>query len=206
VKHLRDLATRVRFVPLLELFAKVGLATKEIAKEQGKLVGIEVHADGMMLDRFVADRLSESLLHIVRNAVDHGVELPEERRRAGKAASARIKVYAAIGERYLELRVCDDGRGIDLEQVRRQAVESGLLSEAAAEARTAEDLYELLFEPGFSTRTHATQCSGRGIGLDIVRRQIEQVHGSVTLAAGEHSGTEVTLRVPASSCRPAMDS
>jgi two-component system, chemotaxis family, sensor kinase CheA len=201
VQHLRELALRVRYVSLAELLGRVGLAAKELAKEQGKLVGVEVKADGLLLDRFVADGVSEAILHIARNAVDHGVEPPDERKRAGKSGAGRIRVTATIEHVFLVLSFCDDGRGIDLSRVRRQAVLRGLLSEQQAETVADHRLYELLFEPRFSTKTSATQSSGRGIGLDIVKRHVEQASGSVSIAGAPAGGTEVIIRLPSTWCR-----
>lgn len=187
--RLVDLATRVRNVALSELFDQAAQAAQELAREQGKQITVKAEANGLMVDRFAGERLSESLLQVMRNAVDHGIELPEDRLKLGKSAEGSICASALREGSALVLNVRDDGRGLDLDRLRRMAIAEELLSETASDA----ELCALLFDAHFSTRM---QSSWRGIGLDLVRRQVEQVGGSVSIAPGSGGGAEVVIRLP----------
>ena len=187
-------AWTLRLVPVEPLLEELARNARQGAERQQKLVEIEVAAGGVQLERDVADQLWDSLLHLVQNAVDHGLETPDQR--AGKRPVARLRLSAESVGPSVVLRVEDDGHGIDPEQVRRVAAERGVLSEEAARGLSDAEATELLFEHGFSTRSETSRTSGRGVGLDVVRRRVESLGGTVSIDGTKGSGTRFTLAVP----------
>ena len=177
--------------PMLEELARHARTT---AAKQQKMVEVQVTAGGVQLERDVADQLWDSLLHLVQNAVDHGLEGPDQRGSKPPVASLHLSAES-VGPSVV-LRVEDDGRGIDPSELRRVAAERGVLSGPAAEGLSDADAMELLFEHGFSTRSEASRTSGRGVGLDVVRRRVESLGGTVTIGSAKGLGTCFTLGVP----------
>jgi chemotaxis protein histidine kinase CheA len=159
---------------------------------------VHVAGEGLAVDRQVLDLMSEPLLHLVRNAVDHGLESAEERERAGKPPAGTVGMSAEQVGRVVHLTIEDDGRGVDLEAVRRAAVERGAWSPEAAADAGREALLDVLFSPGFSTRGEVSSISGRGFGLDIVRRRVESIGGSVSLVTEAGRGSTFVVTVPVS--------
>jgi two-component system, chemotaxis family, sensor kinase CheA len=166
-------------------------AARDVARAGGKHVELTVLGEDVEVDRTVLDGLKDPLLHLVRNAVDHGVETPDQRRAAGKPVPARITVSAALRGPQVEVVVADDGRGLDWEAIRAQARRRDL-----AEPQDDRDLARLLFMPGFSTARIITDVSGRGVGLDVVQCQIEALHGAVEIHSEAGRGARFTLTVP----------
>ncbi len=187
-------AWTLRLVPVEPLLEELARLARKAAEAQQKLVEIAVAAGGVQLERDVADQLWDSLLHLVQNAVDHGLESPEQR--GSKPPVARLRLSAESVGPSVVLRVEDDGRGIDPAEVRRVAAERGVLSEQAAQGLSDAEANELLFEHGFSTRGETSRTSGRGVGLDVVRRRVEALGGTVSLEGTQGSGTRFTLAVP----------
>jgi two-component system chemotaxis sensor kinase CheA len=189
-------ARRLRLVPLAPLFRSHVRAVRTLAQELGKKAALHINDGNIAVDRQVVERLGAPLLHLLRNCVDHGLEDPAERRNAGKPEAGQIKITAERAGSEVVVVVEDDGRGIDLAGVRTRAVELGLLA-AGAETDDSE-LVALLFSAGFSTRRQATETSGRGVGLDIVKSQIESLGGSVRMSTERGRGTRFELRAPVS--------
>lgn len=162
----------------------------EAARDLGKTIELELSGGDAELDRRLVERLRDPLGHLLRNAVDHGIESPEERQRSGKPAAGRIAIEARLSGTELSLTVIDDGRGIDVEEVLAAAAERGI--EFAAPGHPLD----LLFEPGFSTRAEATGTSGRGVGLDVVRQRVSELHGRVSMESSRRLGTRVRVVVP----------
>ncbi|MBN1242250.1 MAG: Hpt domain-containing protein [Spirochaetales bacterium] len=185
-----------RMVPVSDVAERYRRAVSEIARLSRKKIRFELAGAETEIDKPVAERLSEPLLHLVRNAADHGVETPEERRAAGKREEAFVRLTARREPGYIELRVEDDGRGIPIERVRERAVEAGYLG--PNEAASPEALLELLFEPGFSLSDKVTRWSGRGVGLDAVRGAARALRGEVRIESAEGKGSVSTLRIPVS--------
>jgi two-component system chemotaxis sensor kinase CheA len=177
--------------PTLERAARAGRAA---ARASGKLVEFEVSAGGVRLDRTLADRLADPLLHLVRNAVDHGVEHEAERLSAGKPARGRVRVEASTDGSRVALRVTDDGRGVDPERVARAASERGLVPRGASVSE--RQALRLIFRPGFSTAAGVSLVSGRGVGLEIVEREVEEAGGEVRVSTERGRGTSFEMRVP----------
>ncbi|HEY6079393.1 MAG TPA: response regulator [Polyangiaceae bacterium] len=187
-------AWTLRLVPIEPMLQELLRHARLGAQRQNKLLIAEAVAGGVQLERDVADQLWDSLLHLVQNAVDHGIEPSDAR--GNKPPLARLRISAESAGPSVVLRVEDDGAGIDPAQVRRVAVERGVLTAQAAEVLDEQATHELLFEHGFSTRREASRTSGRGVGLDVVRRRIEALGGSVGIESQLGLGTHFTLSVP----------
>jgi two-component system chemotaxis sensor kinase CheA/two-component system sensor histidine kinase and response regulator WspE len=197
-RNLLDEATStawtLRLVPIEPLLEELARHARKAAERQQKMVEVQAVGGGVQLERDVADQLWDSLLHLVQNAVDHGLELPDAR--GGKAPVARLKLIAESVGPSVVLRVEDDGRGIDPAEVRRAAVERGVVADDVARELSDAQVTELLFEHGFSTRGEASRTSGRGVGLDVVRRRVESLGGNVSIESQKGIGTRFTLSVP----------
>ena len=187
-------AWTLRLVPLEPLLEELARHARKAAEQQQKMVEVQATAGGVQLERDVADQLWDSLLHLLQNAVDHGLESPDQR--GPKPPVARLRVSAESVGPSVVLRVEDDGRGIDPDELRRVAAERGVLSAQAALEMGDAEVTQLLFEHGFSTRSSASRTSGRGVGLDVVRRRVESLGGSVSIDSQLGQGTRFTLSVP----------
>jgi two-component system, chemotaxis family, sensor kinase CheA len=190
LRELRSAILRVRMVPIGVVLDRLPLVVRGLGKTSGKQVELVVDGGAAELDKGVAERIFPALVHLLRNAVDHGIETPEERARAGKSPHGTVTIAcAAQGNRQVEVRVSDDGRGIDAERLAPRSERSGRLDDAS--------LLELLCRPGFSTRESADTTSGRGIGMDIVRRiVVDGLAGELTLSTTPGRGTTFVLRIP----------
>ncbi len=197
VRELRRRALDIRTTPVRRVLDRMPRVAAELARELGKRVRVELRGEEVEVDRAILDHLDDPLLHLVRNAVDHGIESPEERERAGKSPFGTIVLSAARVAGRLRVRLEEDGRGIDVEGVRRCAVERGLLLEMVAEDLPPERICELIFEAGISTREEVTHVSGRGVGMDAAKRTIEGLGGTITLENRPGQGTVIELELPA---------
>lgn len=196
VRELRRRALDIRTTSVRRVLQRLPRTAADLARELGKRVKVELHGEEVEVDRAILDHLDDPLLHLVRNAVDHGIEPPEERERKGKPPVGIIRLSAAQRSGRLHVTVEEDGRGIDLERVRQRAVERGLLAEMVAEDLPPERICELIFEPGISTRDEVTEVSGRGVGMDAVKRTVEGLGGSVTLTNRPGAGTVTEIELP----------
>ncbi|NEP63516.1 MAG: response regulator, partial [Symploca sp. SIO2G7] len=192
----RDVVMETRMVPLGEIFAPLPRVLRQLEALHHKSVGLEIRGTEVMVDKVVAQKLYDPLLHLVRNAFDHGVESPEIRREQGKLEKGEINICAYYRGRYLVIEVGDDGQGLNFEKIRQRAIACQLVSAQQARALKEEQLKELLFEPGFSTNSEVNELSGRGIGLDVVRAQLQALQGSVEVNSEFHQGTSFILRIP----------
>jgi two-component system chemotaxis sensor kinase CheA len=187
---------RIRLVPVGEVFERLRFAARDSIRESGKRVGLVLHGQSTEIDKVIVDRMLEPLLHLVRNAVSHGIERPDERRERGKPEEGTLTLRASASGDRIRLRVEDDGAGIDVERVARRARERGLL--AADEALTADGLLDVLWAPGFSTRDEADRTSGRGVGMDVVRAAVRALAGELTVETASGAGTAFTIDLPLS--------
>jgi chemosensory pili system protein ChpA (sensor histidine kinase/response regulator) len=194
--ELQDRLMRVRMVPLSHLASRLRRTVRGIAQAQGKQIEVILEGEDTELDKTVLEELAEPLLHLLRNAADHGIEVPAERLRQGKPEVGVIRVRARHEGSQVAIEIQDDGAGIDRDAVRRQAVSAQLLSPEQAEQLDDEALLALLFRPGFTTASQVTEVSGRGVGLDIVKAKAQRLKGTVTLASQPGQGTTCTLRLP----------
>jgi two-component system chemotaxis sensor kinase CheA len=196
VGDLQRRALGLRTAPLLRVVDALPRTARELAAGFGKSVEVELRGAELELDRAILDRLADPLVHLIRNAVDHGLETPEQRREAGKPAAGRLVVEARRERDHVRISVCDDGRGIDLESVRRRAVETGILHADLAADLPAAEVAALVFRPGVSTAAKVSEVSGRGVGMDAVKATIEGLGGRVELESQTGIGTTTTLLVP----------
>ena len=187
---------KIRMVPVEQLFRRFPRVVRDVAKHCGKDVALELSGQNTDLDKSILDSLSEPLTHIVRNAVDHGIEPAEERLAAGKPARGSITLNAFHQGTQVVIEVRDDGRGIDLNLVRKHAVETGLLKPAEVSRLTESETLNLIFEPGFSTAAEITEVSGRGVGMDVVRTVLDRLKGTVNVLTSPGKGTNIQLRAP----------
>lgn len=194
--ELQEGIMRARLLPLRNIFGKFPRMVRDLASKCGKEVLLEVSGEDTELDRTVLEAIDDPLIHILRNAVDHGIEMPEQRERAGKPAVGKITLSAWHEENQVLVRVTDDGGGIDIEKVKRVAVKKGLKTQAEVDKMSEKEACELIFLPGFSTADVATEVSGRGVGMDVVRSNLERINGQVEVRTMPGQGTEVTLRLP----------
>lgn len=196
-RHLRDLregVMRVRLVPVREVFTRMRFVVRDLAREVGRDMDLVLTGDDTEVDKFVVERLADPLLHLVRNAVSHGLEPPGERAAAGKPTRGRIDLRAAAAGGAVVIEVEDDGRGVDADQVFARARAAGLVPPDAPTDPAA--VLDLLCSPGFSTRDQADRASGRGVGMDVVRRAVEELGGDMRLHTQPGRGTRFTARLP----------
>ena len=186
----------LRMVPIERLLAHFPLMVRELARDLGKQVKLVLVTNGVQADRAILEHLQGPLLHLIRNAVDHGIEPPADRVAAGKPETGTITIAASVVGSTLRLEIRDDGAGIDVDVVRRRAVEQGLIEAPSARVLSDEQILAYLFSSGFSTRKTVTRVSGRGVGLDVVRSAIEAVGGTVTTHNAPGRGTTFVLNVP----------
>lgn len=198
VSELQDIAALTRLQPIGSIFGQMRRVVRDAARATGKEVELVVEGGELEVDRRILQELRDPLVHLLRNAVDHGIELPESRAAAGKPARGRVWLRAAREGSNLVVEVADDGRGIDFEAVRRKAVEQGLVSALEAGRLGEEELVKLLLRPGFTTREEATEVSGRGVGLDVVAVKTQELGGGVEVRSARGQGTRVRLVVPTS--------
>lgn len=194
VRELQDLSMAMRMVPLKAPFQKVARLVRDLGIRSGKRVEFVAEGEETEIDRTMVDFLGDPLVHMVRNSVDHGIEPAEVRRAAGKPAhgTVRLSAYHASGNVVVELH--DDGRGLDREKIVRKAVQQGLI--ATGEGMTDQEVFELIFAPGFSTADRVTDVSGRGVGMDVVRRNIEALRGRIDIQSVAGQGTTFLVRLP----------
>ncbi len=191
---LRETSMNVRMMPIRGTFEKFRRLVHDLARGLGKDVELTIEGADTELDKSVIDQLSDPLMHLIRNSMDHGIGMPEDRIAIGKPARATIHLSARYSGASVLIGVSDDGRGIDAEAVRARAVERGLIHADAQPS--ASEIHALLFQPGFSTAKQVTDISGRGVGMDVVRRNVDKLRGSIDIASQPGKGTTVTLRLP----------
>ena len=194
--ELHKCVLKIRMVPVEQLFRRFPRVVRDVAKLCGKDVALELAGEHTDLDKGILDALAEPLTHMVRNAVDHGIEGADDRIAAGKPARGTISLNAYHQGTQVVIEVGDDGRGIDLELVREQAVRNGLIGREEAQRMVPQDLLNLIFEPGFSTATEVTEVSGRGVGMDVVRTVLDRLKGTIQISSAKGKGTTIQLRVP----------
>ena len=186
----------IRMIPLESVMARFPRMIRDIAKEEGKEIEFVVDGGNIELDRTVIDRISDPIMHILRNCVDHGIETEEERRSAGKRPRGLIRIVASKQQDHVLIEISDDGKGIDYDRIRDKAVSRGLMTRDDADAALARDLLDLLFRSGFSTKDGVSEVSGRGVGLDVVRKNVEELGGSVMISSSKGAGSTFSLWLP----------
>jgi two-component system chemotaxis sensor kinase CheA len=194
--ELHKCVLKIRMVPVDQLFRRFPRVVRDVAKHCGKDVALELSGQNTDLDKSILDALSEPLMHIVRNAVDHGIEHADERLAAGKPARGTIYLNAFHQATQVIIEIRDDGRGIDIARLRSQAVQKGILKREDAERLPDGEIVNLIFEPGFSTAAEVTEVSGRGVGMDVVRTVLDRLKGTVRVTTQKGQGTTIQLIAP----------
>lgn len=194
VRDLQDLSMGMRMVPLRGAFQKVTRLARDLARRSAKQLDVVIDGEDTEIDRTLVDVLSDPLVHMVRNAMDHGIESPAVRVAAGKPATGRLAIRAYHAGGNVVVEVADDGRGLDRERILRKAIAMGLVSDAGA--LSDREVYELIFAPGFSTAEAVTDISGRGVGMDVVRRNVEAMRGRIEIDSRPGRGTRFVIRLP----------
>jgi chemosensory pili system protein ChpA (sensor histidine kinase/response regulator) len=192
----QDRLLRLRMVPIGTQATKLERVVRMTAEQRGKRVDFTLEGEGVALDRPILDEVSDALLHLLRNAVDHGVEAPDDRQKVGKEARARVSVRASYEGAHAIIQVSDDGRGLNFQRMRDVAVKEGFLLPEDAADMTERELQALIFRPKFSTAEEISEVSGRGVGLDVVKEKIQQLNGTVSVASKPGQGATFTLRLP----------
>lgn len=194
--ELQDATLRARMQPVGNLFNKFPRMIRDLARQLGKQVEIDLQGREVELDKTILEQLSDPLTHLIRNSVDHGIELPEDRRSKGKSGTGCITLTATHEDGQVRIEIRDDGRGIDSEAVRQRAISLRLKTEAELERMTPRELFGLILLPGFSTAKKVTEVSGRGVGMDVVKTNIEQLEGTLTIDSVVGHGCSMVLRLP----------
>ena len=192
--ELQEGVMRIRMVPISQIFSRFPRLVRDLTRSLNKRVELRVEGEETELDKSVIEDLLDPLIHCVRNSIDHGIESPDEREQLGKPQSGDLLLKASSEGNMIVIEVSDDGRGIDVDAVRRKAVDRGVIH--PGKALSDVEAYNLIFDPGFSTAREVSAISGRGVGLDVVRRQIEKLNGTVTVGSEMHRGTTFTIRIP----------
>jgi chemotaxis protein histidine kinase CheA len=193
---LHHLVMDIRMVPIKETFLRFRRLVRDLAKKRGRQVDFEIVGEDTLVDKTVAERLYEPLAHQIRNAVDHGLEDPLERKHVGKAPTGQLTLTAYKKEGFTYVSVADDGHGLDEARIRQVAVEKGFLPQAAAMAISPSECWNLIMQPGFSTAGEATEISGRGVGMDVVKSTVESLGGEVMIETRKGHGTNFTYKIP----------
>jgi two-component system chemotaxis sensor kinase CheA len=193
-RELQDRVMRIRMLPIGSIFSRFPRLVHDTAEALGKEVMLQISGEETELDKGVVERIADPLTHLIRNAVDHGIESGQERRAAGKPEQGVIRLTAAHQGGNVVVEVSDDGQGLDLARIRSKAVERGL-ADAGAEL-TEEQAYSLIFQPGFSTAEEVSDISGRGVGMDVVRKKVEALSGAVGITSQRGRGTSVRIKLP----------
>lgn len=194
----RDALVEARMLALGEIIDRFPRILQQLEALHDKSVGLELRGTDVLVDKVVAEKLYGPLLHLVRNAFDHGIESPAMRQQQGKPSKGRIEIHAYYQGKFLAIEVRDDGQGLNFEKIRQRAVEGQFITPEKASSLTEAQLTDLLFEPGFSTASQVNDLSGRGVGLDVVRAQLQTLEGSVSVYSELHRGTTFVLQIPLS--------
>jgi two-component system chemotaxis sensor kinase CheA len=192
--ELRDTMMVLRMVPVATLFSRFRRLVHDLARETGKVIELVTEGESTEVDKTVIERLADPLVHLVRNSIDHGLETPAERLAAGKSEAGTVTLSARQAGGEVIISIKDDGRGINRDRVRAKAESSGLI--APGQPLTDSELLQLIFAPGFSTAAAITNLSGRGVGMDVVKKTVEALRGAIDITSLNGQGSEVSLRIP----------
>lgn len=194
IRQVRDLSIELHMVPVEILFSGYRRLVRDLSEDLSKQVQLKLEGTETELDKNVIDSLKDPLLHIIRNSVDHGIESPEVRIKKGKNPTGSLRLSAYYSGASVVIQVVDDGAGMDVERIRAKGIERGVID--ASDRYSEQDILQLIFAPGFSTNEQATNVSGRGVGMDVVRRNIESIGGSIRIETKKDVGTTLSIRIP----------
>ena len=195
---LQESLMEIRRVSIKGLMQKINMMARELSHQMGKKVRVELFGQDVELDKSIAENLEGPLVHVVRNSLDHGLENPEKRVGTGKSEEGVLRVAAQADKEFFYLEVSDDGAGIDPDKMRKAGVEKGIISDVQASAMSDSEAVNLIFKAGFSTAAEITDVSGRGVGMDVVRTNLNRMNGSIHVESVIHEGTNITLKIPLS--------
>ncbi len=187
---------KTRMLPIKKVMAKLPRMVRDLSSKLGKQVRLETHGEETELDKSVADEIGDPLVHLVRNAIDHGIEMPTERHAARKPSEGLLRIAASQEGNSIVIRIQDDGKGIALSKIKAKALQKGLISEAELAGLEPREVVNLIFLPGFSTAEKVTDVSGRGVGMDVVRTNIRKMNGTVEIESEEGKGSLITIKLP----------
>lgn len=196
LRALRDEVFKARMLPFSFIAERFPRLVRDLARKQGKEIHFQLEGKEIELDRSILEEIAEPIVHILRNAVDHGLESADERVMAGKPFSGTITLSVRRDKDHVEIIIADDGRGIDVEQLKSKAVEKGLITPAQAVQMPPEEAYQLICKPGFSTAATVTDISGRGVGMDAVREAVHALTGVLTIQSQRGQGSRFIMRLP----------
>jgi two-component system, chemotaxis family, sensor kinase CheA len=194
--ELQEGVMKTRMQPIGNAWSKLPRIVRDLAHETGKKLDLQMQGETTELDRQVLELIRDPFIHMVRNAADHGIELPEERRRAGKPETGVIRLAAHHEGGHIIIKVSDDGRGLDLERIKNKILANGLAREGDLAQMSEQQIYQFVFRAGFSTAEKVTSVSGRGVGMDVVRTNIEKIGGSIELTSSPGQGSTITVKIP----------
>ncbi|MFH1414368.1 MAG: hybrid sensor histidine kinase/response regulator [Candidatus Omnitrophota bacterium] len=193
---LQEEVMKVRMISVSHLFNNFPRAMRDLAAEKGKEINFQIKGEEIQLDKVIIDEMKDPIMHLLRNAIDHGMESPQERRKGGKSESGNLTLSSYQEGAQIAIEVSDDGKGIDIKEIKEQAVENGLVSKQGINDMADEQVYQLLFTPGFTTKKNISETSGRGIGLDVVREKIVKLKGIIEVRSRLGAGTSFTMKLP----------
>jgi len=193
---LRDTVLNVRMVPVAQVFDRFPRMVRDLLKQEGKEAELIIQGREIELDKAILEQISDPLVHLLRNAVDHGIESPEEREKAGKPRAGTIRLVARRERDQVIIEVSDDGRGMDVEKIAREAVNRGLVSPEAVREMSEEEMLMLICHPQFSMSIKVTRVSGRGVGMDVVQRTVRSLRGSLEIISTPGVGSTFRIRLP----------
>lgn len=194
VEEIRDTALQLRMVQIGETFSRFQRVVRDVSKDLGKLIDLQITGGETELDKTVVEKINDPLTHLVRNSLDHGIEMPEERLLAGKSEKGTVRLNAYHQAGRIVIQISDDGKGLDPERIVAKAIAKGLIK--PEQTLTESEIFNLIFAPGLSTKEEASNLSGRGVGMDVVKSNIEALRGSVTVSSKLGQGTTVTIHLP----------
>jgi len=195
-EELQSAVMHVRMMPLAHVFRRFPRLVRDLSAKLGKLIRLEIVGEDTEADKGIVEELFDPLVHLFRNSIDHGVEMPDEREAAGKAREGLIRLSAQHADDRVIIEMRDDGHGIDVERVRQKAIEKGLASADDLRQRSDDDIIQLIFAPGFSTVENVSELSGRGVGMDVVRTMVTRAGGTITVTSKPQEGTTTRITLP----------
>lgn len=187
---------KTRMLPIQKVFSRIPRMVRDLSRERGKQVKLEIEGEETELDKSVIEEIGDPLVHLIRNAVDYGIETPEEREKAGKIPEGLLELKAYQEGNNIVVEVGDDGKGMDPEEIRNKAIEKGLVSEAEAQMLSRSEILNFIFAPGFSTAKVVTNASGRGVGMDVVKTNIEKLNGIIEIQSEPGKGSRIRIKLP----------
>jgi two-component system chemotaxis sensor kinase CheA len=196
--NLQNTVMDMRLIPLRKVVSKFPRLVRDLARAQEKEIDLVIEGDDIELDRTILDEIADPLMHVLRNAADHGIEDPDAREMAGKPRTGTIRMTATREQDHVVIEVRDDGGGIDADAIRAKAAERGLHTESELASMDDAAVHDLVFHPGFSTADEVTDVSGRGVGMDVVRTTVRKLDGNVNVSSTPGEGTLFTIRLPVS--------